>query len=171
MHAQKIVSPALHTRGFSMNNLMVEFKLLVAINSLMSCSFSSLCRFAINLRCSTCFSSRRTWPKLFVTVSFFQSNCFRDVPQYICSKKLRADYTLVMPWQFSQSMGKGTRSGRTTRSEPQRDWNSFAPATTIPRNLEGSIFSPTEETILRRETVETEKFIQKGETEGAFASR
>jgi hypothetical protein len=72
--------------------------------------------------------------------------------------------------EFSQSTRKGARSSRTVRSEPQRDWNSFAPAATIPRNLEGSIFSPIEETILRREMVETEKFIQKGETVGAFAS-
>jgi hypothetical protein len=73
--------------------------------------------------------------------------------------------------EFSQSTGKGTRSDRTARSEPQRDWISFAPAETIPRSLEGSIFSPTEETILRREKVETEKFIQKGKAVGAFASR
>jgi hypothetical protein len=72
---------------------------------------------------------------------------------------------------FSQSTRKGTWSGRTTRSEHQRDWNSFAPATNIPRNLEGSIFSPTKETILRHETIETKKFIEKGETEGAFSFR
>jgi hypothetical protein len=98
--AQKIVSPAFHTRGFTMNNLRIDLKLLVAINSLMSNSFSSLGRFTINLRCSTCFSSRRTWPKLFVTVSFCQSNWFRVVPRYICSKHLRTDYTLVATWNF-----------------------------------------------------------------------
>jgi len=51
---------------------------------------------------------------------------------------------------FSQSTGKGARSGRTARLKPQRDWIYFVPAATIPRSLEGSIFLPTEETILRR---------------------
>jgi hypothetical protein len=72
---------------------------------------------------------------------------------------------------FSQSTGKGARSGITVRSEPQRDWNSFTPTETIPRSIEASILSLTEETILRREMTETKKFIQKGKMVGAFASR
>ena len=72
--------------------------------------------------------------------------------------------------EFSQSTGKGARSDRTARFEPQRDWISFAPATTIPIILEGSIFSPIEDTILRREKVETKKFIQKGKAARAFSS-
>jgi hypothetical protein len=70
---------------------------------------------------------------------------------------------------FSHSTEKGARSDRTARFKPQRDWNSFAPTETIPRNLEGSIFSPIEEIILRREMTEIEKFIQKGDTTGAFS--
>jgi hypothetical protein len=71
----------------------------------------------------------------------------------------------------SQSTGKGTWSGRTRRSEPQRDWNSFAHAATILRNIEESILSPTEETILRREMVKTEKLIHKREMVGASSSK
>jgi hypothetical protein len=69
MPTQKIVSFAFHTWGFSMNNLRVDSKLLIAINSSISSSFSSLGQYAINLRYSTCFSGRRTWPKLLI--SFF----------------------------------------------------------------------------------------------------
>jgi hypothetical protein len=54
IHAQQTVSPAFHTWGFSMNNLKFDLKHLVAINSLVSSMFSSLGRFVINLRCSTC---------------------------------------------------------------------------------------------------------------------
>jgi hypothetical protein len=49
------------------------------------------------------------------------------------------------------------------RSEPQRDWNSFSPAVTIPKDVEETILSPTEETRSSRGTTETEKFIQKRE--------
>jgi hypothetical protein len=100
MPAQKIVSPAFHTQGFSMNNLRIDLKLLIAINSLMSNSFSSLSRSAINLRCSTCSSSRRIWPKLSVAFSFCQSNWFRVVPRYICSKHLHTVFTSVASWHF-----------------------------------------------------------------------
>jgi hypothetical protein len=71
----------------------------------------------------------------------------------------------------SQSTGKGMQSERTVRSEPQRDWNSFSPTTTIPKDVEETILSPTEETRSSRETTETEKFIQERETARAPSSQ
>jgi hypothetical protein len=70
---------------------------------------------------------------------------------------------------FSQTKIKGAQSDRTARSKPQRYWNSFALVATIPRKLEGSVFSPTEEIILRCKMTETEKFIQKRKMMGAFS--
>jgi hypothetical protein len=71
----------------------------------------------------------------------------------------------------SQSAGKGVRSGRTARSEPQRDWNSFSPATTIPKDVEGTILSPAEKTRSSHGTTEAEKFIQEREMERAPSSQ
>jgi hypothetical protein len=57
------------------------------------------------------------------------------------------------------------------RSKPQRDWNSFAPAMTIPKDVEETILSLTEDTRSSRGTTETNKLIQKREMIGASSSK
>jgi hypothetical protein len=153
-----------------MNNLRVDLKLLVAINSSISNNFSSLDRFTINLRYSTCFSSRRTWPKLFIAVLFFPMQLVQSCSLIHLLRIFARKFHLGRAMDFYQSTGKGTWTGIPVRSKPQRDWNSFMPTETIPRSIEGSILSLTEETILRHETTETKKFIQKGKMTKAFAS-
>jgi hypothetical protein len=100
MPTHKIVSPAFHTRRFAMNNLRINLKLFVAINSLMSSILSSLNRSSINLRCSMCSSTHGIWPKLSVAFSFCQSDRFRVVPRYICSKHSRTAFTSGASWNF-----------------------------------------------------------------------
>jgi hypothetical protein len=141
MLAQKIASPPFHMQGFSMNSLRIDLKLLIAINSLMSSISSSLSQSTINRRCSTCPSSRRIWPKLSVTFIFRQSNWFRAIHQYICSKHLCTIFTSVVSWHFFRVRGKGTRSGRTARFKPQRDWVSFVHYGNYSQKLRGTHFS------------------------------
>jgi hypothetical protein len=64
----------------------------------------------------------------------------------------------------SQSTRKGTRSSRTARSEPQRDWDSFSPAAGIPKDVKGTILLPTEKTRSNRGKYEMEGFTQEGKT-------
>jgi len=109
MPAQKIVSPAFHMRGFSMNNMRIDLKLLIAINSLMSSSSSSPSQSALNLKCSTCSSSRRIWPKLSVAFSFCQSNWFKIVPWYIYSKHVCTVFTSVASWHFIRVQERARR--------------------------------------------------------------
>ena len=120
INAQQTVSPAFHTQGFSMNNPKADLKHLIAINSLISSIFSSLGRFAINLRCSTC--SLVVEPGLSGFSQFPFSN-------QIGSKLIPATFIqniacrvyLGHAMEASQSIGKGMHSGITARYKPQRD--------------------------------------------------
>jgi hypothetical protein len=60
---------------------------------------------------------------------------------------------------ISQSAGKCARSGRNSRSEPQRDWNFFLPTTIITKDAEETILSLEERTRSSHGTAEVEKFI------------
>jgi hypothetical protein len=71
----------------------------------------------------------------------------------------------------SQSVGKGARSGINARFEPKRDWNYFSPATTIPKDMEGTILSPAEKTRSSHGTIEAKKFIQEREMARAPSSQ
>jgi hypothetical protein len=65
----------------------------------------------------------------------------------------------------SQSARKGAQwSSRTVRSEPQRDWDSFSPATGIPKDVKGTILLPAEKTRSIRGKYEMEGFTQEGKT-------
>jgi hypothetical protein len=71
---------------------------------------------------------------------------------------------LVCAMATSQSTGKGARSGKTARFEPQRGWDSFSLATDIPKYMKGTILLPAEKTRSNRGKYEAEGFTQEGKT-------
>lgn len=71
----------------------------------------------------------------------------------------------------SQSARKGTWSSKTARSEPQKDWELFALAADIPKDVKGAIFLPTEKTRSKRVESEVEGFKQQDKTVGAPSSQ
>jgi hypothetical protein len=64
----------------------------------------------------------------------------------------------------SQSIRKGTWSSRIARSKPQNDWESFSPATGIPKDAKGVIPLPTETIRSNRAEPEAERLVQGGKT-------
>jgi hypothetical protein len=70
-----------------------------------------------------------------------------------------------------QREGKGMRSSRTARSEPQKDQDSFSSATDIPKDVKENILLLAEKTISNHETFEVEKFAQEGKTVGPPSSQ
>jgi hypothetical protein len=107
IHAQQTLSPAFHTRGFSMDNLQFDLKHLVAINSLASNMFSSLGRFIINLICSAC--PPVIEPGLNSFHSFPFANPVGSEPLPLCIRSKHCAQSI--PWSpmaASQSTGKGT---------------------------------------------------------------
>jgi hypothetical protein len=170
MHAQQTLSPASYTRGFSMDNLQIDLKHIVAINSLPFNMIFSPGRFVINLICSTCppviepgLNSLRSFP---LPIQFVQNLSPCAFVQYT-THRVYLGHTM----EDSQSTGKGMWSDITARSEPQRDWDSFSPAATIPKDVEGTILSPTGKIRSSRETTEEDKFIQEGEMVRAPSSQ
>jgi hypothetical protein len=64
----------------------------------------------------------------------------------------------------SQSIRKGVRSSRISRSKPQNDWESFSPATGIPKDVKGVIPLPTEMIRSNHVEPEVERLAQGGKT-------
>jgi hypothetical protein len=149
IHAQQTVSPAFHTRGFSMNNLKFDLKHLVAINSLISSMFSSLGRFVINLRCSACPPVIEPGLSCFSQFPFANPIGSELLPDAFV-QKLCAEYTLVMPWWLlrAQERARGVAELRGLNLKEIGILSHLQ--TTIPKDVEETILSPTEETRLSR---------------------
>jgi hypothetical protein len=160
MHAQQTLSPVSYTRGFSMENLQLDLKHLVAMNSLSSSMISSLVRFIINLRCST--FSPVIEPGLNSICNFpCQSSCSKPSPCAFVgytAHRIHLGHTMAT----SQSTRKGTQSSRTARSEAPKDWDSFSPAGRHSQRRVRNYSLPTEKTRSNRGKSEAEGFIQEG---------
>jgi hypothetical protein len=83
MHAQQALSHVSYTQGFSMENLQLDSKHLVAMNSLSSNMILSPIQLVINLGCSTFFSSCRTRPELRFQFPF-PVHLFKTLPLRVC---------------------------------------------------------------------------------------
>jgi hypothetical protein len=66
--------------------------------------------------------------------------------------------------ETSQSMKKGTHSGRITRPEPQSDWDSFSLTTGIPKDKREIFPLPTGKTTSHRAELGVEGTAQEGRT-------
>jgi hypothetical protein len=64
--------------------------------------------------------------------------------------------------ETSQSVRKGVWSSRIARSKPQNDWESFSPATGIPKDVKGVIPLLPEKTRSNHAQPEMEGFSQEG---------
>jgi hypothetical protein len=115
-------------------------------------------------------SSCRTRPKLFSQFPF--SNLVGSEPLLDAfARNVAHRVYLGHAMVASQRIRKGTQTDITVRSKPQRDWNSFAPTVTIPRDVEETILSLTKDTRSSHKTTKTEKFILKGEMARASSSK
>jgi hypothetical protein len=162
MHAQQTLSPVSYTRGFSMENLQLDSKHLVAMNSLSSSMIPSSSRLVINLGCSTLFPVVEPGPTLFA-ISLASPVCSKLPPPPCASvgytvHRIHTGHTMVT----SQSIRKGTQSSIIARSKPQNDWESFSPAAGIPKDVKGVIPLPAEKTRSNHTEPEAEGFAQEG---------
>jgi hypothetical protein len=73
--------------------------------------------------------------------------------------------------EASHRIGKGMKRGRAARSKPQRYWNYCSPVETIPKDVEETILSPTEETRSSCGIFETKGFIREREMTRVSSSK
>jgi hypothetical protein len=134
-----LISCTLHARC-AMENLQFISKHPVAMNSVFLGTFPPPTCSVINSRCSAhilftnqvyalfVIFSRKPRLIKFSTLGLFQIHRAQD--KYGCTM------------ETSQNIRKGMRSGRSTRPEPQSDWDSFSLTTGIPKDPKGVFLFP-----------------------------
>jgi hypothetical protein len=160
MYVLQPLSAVIYTCGCSMENLQSILKHPVAMNSVLLGTFSPPACSVINFRCSAHILFTNYFYALFVI--FSRKPRFIEFLPWAFSRSTARKTNMGCTMESSQNIRKGARSGRSTRPEPQSDWDSFSCIACTPKDPKGVLPLPAKAMISHHVEPRLEEVVQEG---------